>query len=388
MKLHHLAYSLALTALLVASALPAASPDYHESEARLVLVRERIRQVQAQLQREQAQQDAASGQLRKLGDRIAQTAARLRDLERQLTAAQGRVATLRREVSAQQARIDGNRDELGRQLRAAYASSRDGYLKLLLSTDDPLQLGRVLTYHRYLQAARRQELEAATAELQRLDELERKLAAETAKLTELRDQELAAQRKVAAARRERAAALAAIEARIAAGGQELSRLQADAAALELLLARLRDALADVKDLRFDQRPFTARRGRLAWPLKGTLLARFGEERGLGEMRWSGVLIAAQPGDPVRAVARGRVVFADWLRGFGLLLIVDHGDGFMTLYGHNEAIYKETGDWVQPGDIVAAVGAGGTRRAPGLYFEVRSKGEPVDPLLWLQPTGGR
>lgn len=388
MKLHHLAYSLALTALLAASALPAAGPDYHESEARLVLVRERIRQVQAQLQREQAQQDAASGQLRKLGDRIAQTAARLRDLERQLAAAQGRVATLRREVSAQQARIDGNRDELGRQLRAAYASSRDGYLKLLLSTDDPLQLGRLLTYHRYLQAARRQELEAATAELQRLDELERRLAAETDKLTELRDQELAAQREVAAARRERAAALAAIEARIAAGGQELSRLQADAAALELLLARLRDALADVKDLRFDQRPFTARRGRLAWPLNGTLLARFGEERGLGEMRWSGVLIAAQPGDPVRAVARGRVVFADWLRGFGLLLIVDHGDGFMTLYGYNEAIYKESGDWVQPGDIVAAVGAGGTRRAPGLYFEVRSRGEPVDPLLWLQPTGGR
>ncbi len=388
MKLHHLAYSLVFAVLLPVSSLAVASPDYRESEARLGQVREQIRQVQAQLRREQAQQDAASSQLRKLDARIARTAARLRDLERQLAAGQERVHALRREVAGQQARIDANRSELARQLRAAYASSRDGYLKLLLSTDDPLQLGRVLTYHRYLQAARRQELEAATAELQRLAGLERRLAAETSRVAELRDQELAAQRELAAARRERATALAAIEARVAASGQELSRLQADAEALERLLARLRDALADVKDLRFDQRPFTASRGRLAWPLQGALLARFGEERGLGEMRWSGVLIAAKPGDPVRAVARGRVVFADWLRGFGLLLIVDHGDGFMTLYGHNEAIYKENGDWVQTGDVVAAVGAGGTRRAPGLYFEVRSRGEPVDPLLWLQPTGGR
>src|SRR5699024_286300 len=142
---------------------------------------------------------------------------------------------------------------------------------------------------------------------------------------------------------------------------------------------------DVKDAQLGKQPFRNRRGALDWPVRGSLLARFGQDRDLGDVRWNGIVIKNKAGAPIQAVAHGRVVFADWLRGFGLLVIIDHGEGFMTLYGHNEAVFKENGDWVRPGDIIATVGTGGRPRATGLYFEVRSGGKPLDPLRWLKPT---
>jgi septal ring factor EnvC (AmiA/AmiB activator) len=387
MKLHYLAYTLVLAGLLASAPDLVAGADYKESQAQLEQVRQRIQQLQLQMRQERARQDEVSTQLRKLDAAVAAAAGRLRDVEQQLADADRRVAALGREVAAQQARIGAHREQLGQQLRAAYANSGSGYLKLLLNADDPLRLGRILTYHRYLQAARKQEMDAAAAQLLRLSKLEQELASEKAVLEQLRLQALVSQQEIAAARAQRAEALVAIEARIATRGDELDRLKADAAELEQLLERLRGALADVQDLRLDKQPFRNGRGQLEWPLNGPLLARFGEDRGIGGMRWSGVLIQGREGEPVRSVARGHVVFADWLRGFGLLLIIDHGDGFMTLYGNNEAIFKENGDWVQPGEVIASVGAGGMPRAAGVYFEVRAGGKPVNPLQWLRPAAG-
>jgi septal ring factor EnvC (AmiA/AmiB activator) len=365
----------------------AADPDYRQSAAQLEQVRAQIQQLQRQVRQERARQDRASAQLRKLDEAVAAAAARLRDVEQKLADTDRRIATLQGEIAAQNAHIAAQREQLGHQLRASYANSGGGYLKLLLNADDPLRMGRMLTYHRYLHAARKQKLEAAAAQVQKLAGLQEALARETADLEQLRRQESDKQRDIAAARQQRAAALAAIDARIAAQGSELERLEKDAANLERLMQRLHDVLADVKDVKLDKRPFRNSRGQLHWPLSGAVLARFGQDRGLGEMRWNGVLIQGQVGVPIRAVARGHVVFADWLRGFGLLMIIDHGDGFMTLYGHNEAIFKENGDWVQAGDIIASVGTGGRPRTAGLYFEVRSGGKPVDPLRWLQPASG-
>jgi septal ring factor EnvC (AmiA/AmiB activator) len=389
MKPRHLAHSLAAAALLLCGqAALAVEPRYQESEAKLAQLRAQIERLQAELRKDRTRQDEAAGELQALDANIARLAVDLRSIEHKLGEAGRRVDSLRRDIAAQQARIRAHKDQLARQLRAAYASANGGFLRLLLSEEDPMRLARMLAYHRYMQAAHKQKMDASAAEIAKLAELEQALAAETASLQTLRDEELKAQAAMAAAREERLAALAAIEAAISARGQEISRLKADAAGLESLLAKLRDVLADVRDLRLDQQPFRTTRGRLEWPLKGALLARYGEQRGVGEMRWSGVLIGGRPGEPVRAVARGHVVFADWLRGFGLLLILDHGDGFMTLYGHNDAIYKENGDWVQPGEVIAAVGASGGQRKPGLYFEVRAAGKPVDPLQWLRVTRGR
>lgn len=388
MKTSCLALSLALTVLLLSAAATAANSNYKSSQAQLEQVRQRIQQLQTELRQERARQDRASAELRELDEAVAATANKARQLEQRQAAMQQRVVALERAVAEQQQRIGGHRQLLARQLRAAYASSEGGYLKLLLNADDPMRLGRMLAYHRYLQTARQQQLEAATAQLQRLAELERGLQAEAAELARLQQQALASKEELETARGRRAEALAVIEARVAARGNELEQLQADVVALERLLERLRGALADVQGLQqLEQRPFRSRRGQLDWPVDGILLAGFGQKRGIGEMRWSGVLIGGQEGQPVRAVAKGHVVFADWLRGFGLLLIIDHGDGYMTLYGHNEAIFKEHGDWVQPGEIVAAIGSGGVPRQAGVYFEVRSGGKPLNPLQWLRPAKG-
>lgn len=385
MKLFFLASSLVFAIAIAGSPVLAADPGYRESEARLQQLRMRIEQVQEQLREERSRQDEASERLRKLDEKVAAVASRQREIEGQLDKAAKRVAALRQDVSSQRQRIAAHREQLARQIRAQYANGNGGYLKLMLSEEDPMRLGRILAYYRYFQAAHRAEMDAAAAEILRLSELEQALASEVAVLEDLRTQEQQAQQELAAAREQRVVELERIAARVAARGDEMARLNADAASLERLLEKLRDALADVKDVKLDAVSFRNRRGRLDWPLSGGLLARFGEDRGIGHLRWSGVLIEGKPGAAVQAVAHGHVVFADWLRGFGLLMIVDHGDGFMTLYGHNESLYAETGAWVKPGDVIASVGTGGSQRKPSLYFEVRSDGKPVDPMRWLRAS---
>lgn len=385
MKLFFLATSLGFALAIAGSPVLAADSGYRESEARLQQLRTRIEQVQKQLHEERSRQDKASERLRELDEKVAAAVRRQREIEGQLDNAAERVAALRQDVSSQRQRIAAHREQLARQIRNQYANGNGGYLKLMLSEQDPMRLGRILAYYRYFQSAHRAEMDAAAAEILRLSELEQALAAQVAVLEDLRAQERQAQQELAVAREQRVAELERIAARVAERGEEIARLNADAASLERLLEKLRDALADVQDVKLDAVSFRDRRGRLDWPLSGGLLARYGEDRGIGRLRWSGVLIEGKPGAAVRAVARGHVVFADWLRGFGLLMIVDHGDGFMTLYGHNEALYAEAGAWVQPGDVIASVGTGGSRRKPSLYFEVRSDGKPVDPMRWLRAS---
>lgn len=385
MKASYLAISLAFLALSCTAPALASEPDYQTSRAQLEQVRQRIQQLQGEVRREQARRDRAGKQLRQADEAVAAAATKVHQLEQELAATHRRIDQLEQAVAEQQELLRGQRQQLARQLRAAYAGSSGGALKLLLHTEDPMRLGRMLTYHRYFQAARKQQMQTATEQLQALAQLEQGLLAEVAVLNELREQAVASQQQLQSARAQRAETLASIEARVVDRSSALERLQTDAAALERLLERLRGVLADVQGLQLEQQPFPSSRGRLAWPVDGALLAQFGQKRGIGEIRWNGVLIGGKEGAPVRAVARGHVVFADWLRGFGLLLIIDHGDGFMTLYGHNEAVFKEYGDWVQPGEIIAAIGSGGVPRKAGVYFEIRSGGKPVNPLHWLRPA---
>jgi septal ring factor EnvC (AmiA/AmiB activator) len=176
--------------------------------------------------------------------------------------------------------------------------------------------------------------------------------------------------------------LAALEREIGAKDRRLKALVEDEARLQRVLATLRRALADLPRGFDAEKPFPTQRGHLPWPASGSVKAAFGARRGVGELKWNGILIAAPEGRAVHAVHRGRVAFADWLRGFGLLMIVDHGDGYMSLYGHNQHLLKEVGEWVEAGEAVASVGASGGRAESGLYFEIRHDGRPVDPVRWL------
>lgn len=377
----------AFLALLLLPGAVVAEKDYDRRAQELDRLRAQIKQVQTELERERARQGDVSGELRGIDQNINRIIGRLRRLDEQQQVKLERAAALRREFAAEEARVEQHKRFLARQLVTAYAMGREAYLKLLLNQEDPARLDRALVYHRYLQRARAEHISAALAQISRLRVIEDALKEELSALEAVRGQQEQEQAGLRTARAEREQALVRIEQVIASKGQQLNRLQGDEAQLRRLLDELRNALADIPDTRHKERPFKERRGDLGWPLEGELAVRFGDDRGVGQMRWSGLVIEAQSGATVRAVSAGHVVFADWLRGMGLLLILDHGDGYMSLYGHNEAIYKEAGDWVQPGEVIAVVGASGGRRKPGLYFEIRAGGKPVDPLEWLRPRRG-
>ena len=254
-------------------------------------------------------------------------------------------------------------------------------LKLLLAQDDMGRVGRLMAYHRVLQRDRLErirsvrdtlsEIEAARA---RIDQTQSGLARTRAE----RETELAS---IAEGKAERQRVLDGIEARIASRGAEIRALEKDANALADLLESLKDIFADIPSGLDADLPFRERKGHLDWPVKGKLAQRFGATLDGGRSA-DGVVVSASSGSAVKAVAHGRVAFADWLRGFGLLLIVDHGEGFLSLYGHNESLLREVGDWVDAGETIATVGASGGRSDPSLYFELRHQGQPLDPRNWF------
>jgi murein hydrolase activator len=361
-----------------------AQPDYQSKSAELERLRAQIGQVQAGLEQERQRQDKLTRELRRLDRQVAEAGARVRALELEQVELASRIAALQREHVELEEKLAEHREYLAQQLLAAYVSGRQEYLRLLLNQEDPNRVDRLLVYYDYLNRARAGRIREASARIARLAEIERELAREREQLASSQQRQRREQERLVGARAERSKLLSRVEQDIRHKDQQVTRLQADEAQLLQLLQSLQQALADIPpDRELQRASFRQSKGRLSWPLEGSLGARFGSSRGPADSRSNGILIESRAGSEVRAVSYGRIVFADWLRGFGLLVIIDHGEGFMTLYGHNDSLFREAGAWVQPGEVIATVGASGGRRQPGLYFEVRSAGKPVDPLGWLR-----
>ena len=207
---------------------------------------------------------------------------------------------------------------------------------------------------------------------------------ETQRLTVLAQQQEKTRLRLVATHGERNDVLAKLQGTILSGRDRIAALEEDAGALRAVIEQLRRSAEILGESGIQQDSIAVKRGRLQWPTTpAKLLARFGDRKSGNELHWDGVLLASDRGEAVRAVYQGRVVFADWLRGFGLLIIVDHGDGYMSLYGHNETLLKETGEWVGSGDQLALSGASGGQRNPGVYFALRRNGEPLDPAQWCR-----
>jgi septal ring factor EnvC (AmiA/AmiB activator) len=240
----------------------------------------------------------------------------------------------------------------------------------------------MLQYYGYFGRARAARIDGIREKLEHLALVKEKIAAEHERLAQLelsREQEVAALR---SAQDKRSRTVAAINTQIKTRGGELDRLESQARSLEKLIADLRKALADVPVAK--QAPFEPLKGKLPWPVQqGQVLARFGQPRAGGSLRWQGMLIGTDRGARVRAPFGGRVVYADWLPGMGLMIVLDHGGGYLSLYGHNEELFRKVGDPVGAGDVIGSVGDTGGHNQPALYFEVRRGRQPVDPEIWLQ-----
>jgi len=343
-----------------------------------------------------AELKALAEQQRAAGGERDDAARALRDKELALAAVAKDVRALDATVAAQQARLDEldaekagldrtlatQREALGGLLRSAYALGHGEELKLLLQQDDVAAISRVLAYHRYFQRAQVEQIERLLGDLRRLADVQAQIRGASAELAASRDARAAEGAKLDGERSARAELLAQLEAKLKDQAARLAALGRNEAELGNLLERLRDVFADIPKQLAGAESFATQRGRLAWPLQGKVVTAFGAADESGR-RSSGLLLAAKTGSPVHAISHGRVAFADWLRGYGLMLIVDHGDGYLSLYGCNETLLKDVGDWVDAGETIATSGASGGQKAAGLYFELRAKGQAVDPRGWLR-----
>ncbi len=373
-------YLISTLLLAVWLAVPAIAQDRRRTEADLKSIASQIEQVQQQVRRDAVEKDRLSRDLRSAEQSVASARgelSRLRSERAERVAARARIEAERRQRQADLART---RAGLAAQLRAAYILGRDEPLKLLLNQKDPAKAGRNVAYYGYFGRMRAEQIGAIEANIVKIDELEAQLNEEDAQLARLESAQKAQVGELEQARQARGKVLASLEREARNRAESLGRLQRQQAALEKLLKDLNKALekfpVDANDA------FAKLRGQLAWPVAGRLQARYGETRA-GGVKWNGVLVAAERSAPVRAVYHGRVAYADWLPGLGLLLIIDHGNGYLSLYGHNERLYKAAGAQVKAGDTVAAAGDSGGRSQDELYFEIRRGGKPIDPRPWFK-----
>jgi len=265
-------------------------------------------------------------------------------------------------------------------IRAAARMGATSPLKVMLNQEDPNSVARVARYFGYFAEARLESTRALEATLAELADSEVQLQEETKALAEQRELARVQRDELQKKRSDARAIVARYTAEFDSIDTRLSQLRANEQDLIDLLESLRASIFDIGQPN-EVVPFASRKGQLALPLEGPLIKRFGELRPEGRVKWTGVLIEAELGTPVKAIHYGRVVFADWLRGFGLLMIISHDNGYMSLYGHNQVLLVEPGEWVNPGQIIGETGTSGGQPLPTTYFEIRAAGQPIDPMLW-------
>lgn len=397
------AAGVAAVLLVLACAFGAPAQDSRETERKLDRAQRELKAISAERRKLEGQRGSASRELRALDEKLAAASRALHDTEARIARQQEELAELQARRKTLDASLATQKAKLAALLRSAYTIGDDAPLKLLLSQDSVAEANRLLALHRYLQADRARRVDSLTRELRELAEVEQRIAERQRELDATRARQRTQLAALQDERKAHARAVAQLEAKYQDKRSREKALGSNVASLKKLLAELRAAAARAEA----ERRAAAERARreaartgapppkvtppagtglrvggVGWPLSGNLIAGYGGKLPDGGSS-SGLLIGAPAGTPVKAVADGRVVFGDWMNGYGLILIVDHGNGYMSLYARNEALLRDVGDRVKRGDPVATVGNSGTAGPVALYFELRRNGDPVDPGVWLK-----
>ena len=362
--------------------LSVSAPVFANSEAELEALRADIAKLQRWLNEASDEHSKVSNQLGKTDEEIAELARQIEATKRKLEEEQVRLKKLRREQQQLDELQASYRLRLKQQLQAAHRVGGEGPIKLLLNQDDPQQAQRMLTYFRYFNRARMAQIQETMQELDKLARIEDVIHAQedtlNATQARLSQQRLAVQKK----KQQQKQLLASLQQQISSQKQRLSQKEADQKRLEKLLDEVR-SLVENSTQKADARPFRSLKRKLPKPVKGRVLHAYGQRNQEGVGRWQGWMIDVPEGTPVKAVHHGQIVYSGLLRGFGLLMIIDHGDDYLTLYAHNETLLYGVGSWINQGEMIATSGQSGGIMEPRLYFEIRYKGRPQDPAAWLK-----
>jgi len=358
--------------------------DTEQNEQELKQLKIKIKKIRNELDEVRTLQDRIRQELRTTEVNISKRVNNLYQLKRKLRHQNKRLRKLQHQRNELNKDLALQQELLGQQVRTSYTIGKQEYLKLLLNQESPSEIGRVLTYYEYFNQARSERIDTSKKTLISLAQIKKRIKSETKTLQKLKRQQVDEKTKLEESYKGRALVIAKLSKDIQNKDSVLQQLLENEKRLGRVLNVITDTMPDIAtDIGGKRKAFRKLKGKLYWPALGKVKPLFGKPRKLASVKWNGVIIKAKQGNNVRAISHGRVAYADWLRGYGLLIILDHGDGYMSLYGHNETIKKETGDWVAPGDIIGSVGDTGGQQRAGLYFEIRHNGKPTNPKIWCR-----
>ncbi len=381
---------LCLSALLFILSFHPASANQQED---LENLRERISKMQSEIAKTSESKTEAADALRASEKAISDSSRKIAELTARQHEADSKLHDLQSQQRQLNDRISRQQAMLSELLYQQYIGGKHEYLKLLLDNQDPDKAARDLQYFSYIARSRANLLADMRDNLDQLGKISEQAKAQSEALAALRSEQAAQKTKLEQDQRDRQQVLGRISKQLSQQHHEITRLQHDENRLSKIVSKIAEILSKPKhksvlrnetlpDNRFDGKPFEQLMGKLALPVKGVISNKFGTARPDSTVLWKGLFIKAHTGQPVKAIAAGQVVFADWLRGFGNIIIVDHGNAYMSLYGNNETLYKQVGDRIQGGETIAAVGSSGGNSDSGLYFELRHESHPLDPMKWL------
>lgn len=360
---------------------PSALAEQQVTPGQIEALQEQIADIDEWLSDAEEDRSSLERQLAELEKQISRLTRDRRELRQQASQQQQKLAELDQQEIELVRLLDSQREGLKRQIRAAWMEGDAPAVKVLLNEIDPDSVARTMTYYEYLSRDTVRQLEAFTANLQQLKTTRQEVKAGRLRLAKLQDDLADRQQRLAASKSQRQQTLASLSADIKNRLNERQQLEADRQRLEKLLQEVEQAIANIPAPN-ESAPFQSLKSRLPWPAGGTVASTFGDRYADGRLRYSGMLITTPEEAEIKAVHYGRVVFANWLRGFGLITILDHGDGYLTLYGHSSSLFTSPGDWINAGEAIAQAGRTGGTEDPAVYFEIRHNGEPVNPGRWL------
>jgi len=359
-----------------------AQSDEEKTRAQLQQLEAEIKRISADISAASSRHDELQGQLRRSEVELGELQREITKIEQAQEAGAKQLVELEEQRAQLQQARDKQRARIAQELKMAWQIGRQGQIKIVLNQEDPHTVARTLGYYRYFFRARNTLLESYRATLRELEQVEQRIDTALAE-AKARGETLAQQQaELTTAQAARKKTLGELSASISSSSAQLKQKEQDRQQLEELLRAIEKAVVEL-DLPENYASFESAKGKMAWPVAGRHSNQFNRPRNEGKMRWQGITIPATEGTKVKAIHHGRVVYADWLRGSGLLLIIDHGDGYMSLYAHNESLLREAGEWVTAGTPVSTVGNTGGEDRAALYFEIRHNGKPTDPAQWCK-----
>ncbi len=364
--------------LAVHTASVSAQGDPAATKRQIEAVKSQIDSLNQSIRSDQNKKASEQKAIGEIDREIAKTSNEVRKLQSQIASSHEHLKTLEQRQTQINKDLASQRASIAALVENSYRNGPQEPVKLVLNQQDPATLTRLMQYQRYSHDARQQKLDSFEQSLAELNQVKADAQQEMERLAELKRGVDRQQALLADKKKQRKQALASLDKKISTQGNQLKTLKANQANLEAVLKRIQEAMARVTT--YDNpTPVVKQRGNMPWPVSGRILRGFGSPRE-GDLRYAGVVLEASEGTPVRSVNNGRVVFSDWLRGYGMLTIVDHGNGFMSLYGNNQSLTRKPGETVAVGDVVAYSGNSG-QSIEGLYFEIRKGGQPVNPQEW-------